>query len=54
MGATALWLSPITNATRGDFGYAVNDYFAIRRDRRFHQAEGAGAGGARSRDQGDS
>jgi cyclomaltodextrinase / maltogenic alpha-amylase / neopullulanase len=31
LGANVLWLSPITDAPRGDFGYAVTDHFRIRR-----------------------
>jgi cyclomaltodextrinase len=31
LGATVLWLSPITNSPAGDFGYAVTDHFHLRR-----------------------
>jgi glycosidase len=31
LGATAVWLSPITAAAPDDFGYAVTDQFAFRR-----------------------
>jgi glycosidase len=31
LGITALWLSPITESPPGDFGYAVTDYFRLRR-----------------------
>ncbi|MBV8649934.1 MAG: alpha-glucosidase C-terminal domain-containing protein [Alphaproteobacteria bacterium] len=31
LGVTVLWVSPITDAPPGDFGYAVTDPFAIRR-----------------------
>jgi cyclomaltodextrinase / maltogenic alpha-amylase / neopullulanase len=30
LGATVLWLSPVTAAAAGDFGYAVTDPFALR------------------------
>jgi cyclomaltodextrinase / maltogenic alpha-amylase / neopullulanase len=30
LGATVLWLSPITATEEGDFGYAVTDHFALR------------------------
>ena len=30
LGATVLWLSPITNSPPGDFGYAVTDHFHLR------------------------
>ncbi len=30
LGATVLWLSPITAAPDDDFGYAVTDHFAVR------------------------
>lgn len=30
LGINTLWLSPITQAPHGDFGYAVTDYFHIR------------------------
>jgi glycosidase len=32
LGITTLWLSPITQTTEGDFGYAVTDYFRLRPD----------------------
>jgi len=32
LGVTALWLSPITAAAPGDFGYAVTDHFRLRKD----------------------
>ena len=32
LGATAIWLSPVTAAAPDDFGYAVADQFAIRAD----------------------
>jgi cyclomaltodextrinase / maltogenic alpha-amylase / neopullulanase len=32
LGATAVWLSPVTDAPPGDFGYAVTDPFRVRRD----------------------
>ena len=31
LGASVLWLSPITVAEEGDFGYAVTDHFALRK-----------------------
>jgi cyclomaltodextrinase len=31
LGITALWLSPIMESPPGDFGYAVTDYFRLRR-----------------------
>ncbi len=31
LGITALWLSPVTESPAGDFGYAVTDYFRLRR-----------------------
>ena len=31
LGATALWLSPVTDAPNDDFGYAVTDHFYVRR-----------------------
>jgi hypothetical protein len=30
LGATVLWLSPITATEEGDFGYAVTDHFGLR------------------------
>jgi cyclomaltodextrinase len=30
LGATVLWLSPITGTEEGDFGYAVTDHFRLR------------------------
>jgi cyclomaltodextrinase / maltogenic alpha-amylase / neopullulanase len=30
LGASVLWLSPITGTEEGDFGYAVTDHFALR------------------------
>jgi cyclomaltodextrinase len=30
LGATVLWLSPITGTEDGDFGYAVTDHFGVR------------------------
>jgi glycosidase len=32
LGVTVLWLSPVTVASEGDFGYAVTDHFAVRED----------------------
>ena len=32
LGVTALWLPPVTQAPRGDFGYALTDPFHLRRD----------------------
>jgi glycosidase len=32
LGVDVLWLSPINAAAAGDFGYAVTDHFALRRD----------------------
>jgi len=32
LGATALWLAPVTGAPPGDFGYALTDPFRLRRD----------------------
>ena len=29
-GANAIWLSPVTDAPPGDFGYAVTDHFVVR------------------------
>jgi glycosidase len=29
-GATAIWLSPVTETPANDFGYAVSDHFAVR------------------------
>lgn len=37
LGATALWLSPLTDAPDDDFGYAVTDHFTFRE--RFGSAE---------------
>ena len=31
LGATVLWLLPVTDASADDFGYAVTDYFYVRR-----------------------
>jgi cyclomaltodextrinase len=31
LGATAIWLTPITESPGHDFGYAVTDHFAVRR-----------------------
>jgi cyclomaltodextrinase / maltogenic alpha-amylase / neopullulanase len=31
LGATVLWLSPVTDAPADDFGYAVTDHFYVRR-----------------------
>jgi cyclomaltodextrinase / maltogenic alpha-amylase / neopullulanase len=31
LGATVLWLSPVTDAPDDDFGYAVTDHFYVRR-----------------------
>lgn len=30
LGVNTLWLSPITASPRGDFGYAVTDYFSLK------------------------
>jgi cyclomaltodextrinase len=30
LGASVIWLSPVTEAPRGDFGYAVTDQFRVR------------------------
>jgi cyclomaltodextrinase len=30
LGATVLWLAPVTATEEGDFGYAVTDHFALR------------------------
>jgi cyclomaltodextrinase len=32
LGATVIWLSPMTEASPGDFGYAVTDQFRLRRE----------------------
>jgi glycosidase len=32
LGATVLWLSPVTAAATGDFGYAVTDQFRLREE----------------------
>lgn len=32
LGATVIWLSPVTEASSGDFGYAVTDQFRVRRE----------------------
>jgi cyclomaltodextrinase / maltogenic alpha-amylase / neopullulanase len=32
LGATTVWLTPITAAPTGDFGYAVTDHFRLRED----------------------
>ncbi|HVF15669.1 MAG TPA: alpha-amylase family glycosyl hydrolase, partial [Steroidobacteraceae bacterium] len=32
LGASAVWLSPVTAAAEDDFGYAVLDQFSIRAD----------------------
>ena len=32
LGVTTLWLTPITDASPGDFGYAVTDQFRIRQE----------------------
>ena len=32
LGATVLWLSPVTAAAPGDFGYAVTDQFGLREE----------------------
>jgi cyclomaltodextrinase len=32
LGATAIWISPVTAAAPDDFGYAVTDQFSIRED----------------------
>jgi cyclomaltodextrinase / maltogenic alpha-amylase / neopullulanase len=32
LGVTALWLSPVTGAPPGDFGYALTDPFRVRKD----------------------
>jgi glycosidase len=41
LGVNVLWLSPITKTLPGDFGYAITDYFALRKDfgdaRSFHR-----------------
>jgi glycosidase len=33
LGATAIWLSPITASPEDDFGYAVKDHFSPREGR---------------------
>jgi glycosidase len=30
LGVTAIWLSPVTDAAAGDFGYAITDHFHLR------------------------
>lgn len=32
LGITTLWLSPLSATPKGDYGYAVTDYFAVRSD----------------------
>lgn len=32
LGVNTLWVSPLTQATEGDYGYEVTDHFALRRD----------------------